>query len=170
MASRCGAALKFLLLLLRLFCCSGIPEPCITENGNADIESSLSRNEFKEVLSGKGFTHLLYDLITIVRLKLEGYKFVCIYIKENIVFKKRSDFNKTSLENLLIEISIKNAKPIIFGCCYRPPETSNYLPKEYDVLFNENVKEIINEKKKLSLWVTSMLIIIVKIATKISKT
>ena len=59
MASRCGAALKFLLLLLRLFCCSGIPEPCITENGNADIESSLSRNEFKEVLSGKGlkFVH-----------------------------------------------------------------------------------------------------------------
>ena len=116
------------------------------------------------------------------RLKLEGHKFlgncqknsagggVCIYIKENIVFKKRSDFNKASLENLWIEISIKNAKPIIFGCCYRPPETSNYLPKEYDVLFNENVKEIINEKKKLSLWVTSMLIIIVKIATKISKT
>ena len=52
-------ALKFLLLLLCLFCCSGIPEPCITENGNADIESSLSRNEFKEVLSGKGlkFVH-----------------------------------------------------------------------------------------------------------------
>ena len=59
MALRCGAALKFLLLLLCLFCCSGIPEPCITENGNADIESSLSRNEFKEVLSGKGlkFVH-----------------------------------------------------------------------------------------------------------------
>ena len=91
---------------------------------------------------------------------------VCIYIKKNIVFKKRSDFNKAPLENLWI----KNAKPIIFGCCYRPPETYNYLPKEYDVLFNEKVKEIINEKKKLSLWVTSMLIIIVKIATKILKT
>ena len=95
------------------------------------------------------------------RLKLEGYKFlgncrkngagggVCIYIKENIVFKKRSDFNKSSLENLWIEISIKNAKPIIFGCCYRPPETSNYLPKEYDVFFNESVKDIINEKKEV---------------------
>ena len=44
-----------------------------------------------------------------------------------------------------IEILIKNAKPIIVGCCYRPPDTSIY--KEYDVIFNESVKEIIIEKK-----------------------
>ena len=62
MALRCGAALKFLLLLLCLFCCSGIPEPCITENGNADIESSLSRNEFKEVLSGKGLKFVHHNI------------------------------------------------------------------------------------------------------------
>jgi len=105
-------------------------------------------------------THLLTDDED-ERLELDGYKFVgkcrkngegggvCIYIKENIVLKKRSNFNKTPLESLWIKISIKKAKPIIFGCCYRPPETSDYLPNDYDVTFNENMTDVINEQKEV---------------------
>ena len=38
--------------------------------------------------------------------------------------------------------------PIIFGCFYRPPETSNYLPKDYNELLNETITKVIKEQKE----------------------
>ena len=70
-----------------------------------------------------------------------------IYIKNNIVFKNRSDLSKLSLESIWIEIEIKNSKPIIFGCCYRPPETPNYFSKETDAVLNDTLFEIARKKR-----------------------
>ena len=48
-----GVVAKMIFLIICLLTCSGNIEPCINNNNNAaDVESSISRKEFKEVLSG----------------------------------------------------------------------------------------------------------------------
>ena len=73
---------------------------------------------------------------------------VGVFVKENITFKVRSDFTHKSLEAIWIEIFIKNSKPIIFGCCYRPPETSKYLDNNYNTYINETLTTINAENKE----------------------
>ena len=46
---------------------------------------------------------------------------------------------------------IKNSRPIIFGCFYRPPETSNYFTQDFDVLLNETLCKIEKEQKEVVL-------------------
>ena len=91
--------------------------------------------------------------------KLDGYLFigrsrskgsgggVGIYEKENIIFERRKDLEHDTLETLWIEIFIKNAKSILFGCYYRPPETSKYLPNDFNALLSENINNVNSDKK-----------------------
>ena len=97
-------------------------------------------------------THLNDKNIT-DHLNIEGYSYVgrnraksagrevTIYIKDGISFEHRNDLNHGSIENIYIEISIKNSKPLIFACFYRPPDSSKYLSKDFN--------EPINRKSKL---------------------
>ena len=91
---------------------------------------------------------------------MEGYSFVrrnrsngfgggvMIYIQEGISFKHRQDLQHSSIENIFIEISIKKSKPFIFGCFYRPPDSSKYPSKDFNNLLEENLDEVASENKE----------------------
>ena len=113
--------------------------------------------------------------------KLDGYLFigrsrskgsgggVGIYVKENIIFERRKDLEHDTLETFWIEIFIKNAKSILFGCYYRPPETSKYLPDDFNALLNENINNVNSEKRRLLSWVILILIIMIVNHRRISR-
>ena len=46
---------------------------------------------------------------------------VCMYIRTNISFNHRPNLNDPNLEAVWCELHLKKTKPIIAGCCYRPP-------------------------------------------------
>ena len=76
---------------------------------------------------------------------------VGIYVKESLKLKRRADLEHANLEGLWLEILVKNSKSFLFGCFYRPPETSKYLPKEYNAFVSENLRSIDMEQKEVIL-------------------
>ena len=72
---------------------------------------------------------------------------VAMFVKNFVKFKRRHDLENPLLEIIVIEIFIKNAKSILVGCYYRPPEGSNYLPSNYNDLFNEHLANFSNNKE-----------------------
>ena len=134
---------------------------CNLENKFNELEEFVYTHDGIDIIS-LSETHLQDD-VSLDYLKLNGYHFlgkcrknglgggVCIFIKNNIKFKKRSDLTKSSLEGIWIEIAIKKSKPIIFGCFYRPPETSKYFTDDFDALLNETLRDIEKEQKEVIL-------------------
>ena len=51
---------------------------------------------------------------------------VCIYIKNNISYNRRTDLEKEDLEGVWIDICLKKTKPILICCLYRPPQQINF--------------------------------------------
>lgn len=106
-------------------------------------------------------THLLDEDPNESLFELQGYTFiernrstgigggVSVYIRENVKFKRRTDLELGALENIWIEIFVKNSKSFLFGCFYRPPESSKHLPKEFNTLFDENITKINEERKEV---------------------
>lgn len=59
---------------------------------------------------------------------------VCLYIKTSLAFNQRNDLEIEELEAIWCEILLPKTKPIVVGCCYRPPKQSNFLE-----LLEENI-------------------------------
>ena len=72
-----------------------------------------------------------YDLITRNRShgKAGG---VCIYVKNSIVWERQEDLETDSIENIWIEIFFQTSHSFLLCCLYRPPDTSKYLPKNFN--------------------------------------
>jgi len=122
------------------------------QNNISELQEFISSHNEIDIFSASE-THLQSDT-HIEEISLDGYEFlgkcrtkglgggVGIYIKNNIVFKRRTDLEKLSLEIIWIEIFVKNSKSIIFGCCYRPPETSKYLINGYNDILHEAISNV----------------------------
>jgi len=61
---------------------------------------------------------------------------VCIYIRDNLVFNRRSELESDNLEFLAIDILLPKTKPILIGACYRPPKSNDFYKKLEDQLSN----------------------------------
>ena len=59
---------------------------------------------------------------------------VCIFIRNNINFNRRSDIDKDDLEFLAIDIMMPKSKPILLGVGYRPPRDNMFYAKLEEVL------------------------------------
>ena len=46
---------------------------------------------------------------------------VCIYLSNDISGKRRKDLENSELELMWIEILCFSHRPLLLGCCYRPP-------------------------------------------------
>lgn len=53
------------------------------------------------------------------------------------------------MEALLIEITVKNSKSFLVGCFYRPPETSDYFPRNYNSLLQNHLTDMTKENKEV---------------------
>ena len=51
---------------------------------------------------------------------------VCLYIRNNLAYNKRSDLSSEDIEFLAIDLLLPKTKPILVGACYRPPKDNNF--------------------------------------------
>ena len=93
---------------------------CITETW---LDDSVTNNEIE--ING-------YQVIRKDRNRNGGG--VCMYIKSCLTFNQRNDVDTDGLEVIWCEVLLPKTKPVIVGCCYRPPQQNNFLE-----LLEENI-------------------------------
>ena len=76
---------------------------------------------------------------------------VCCYIADKINFKRRVDLEHEKTENLCIEIILPNAKNFLLYILYRPPNSSLYLPKDFNLITQNILLNATNEFKEVIL-------------------
>ncbi|XP_045107676.1 uncharacterized protein LOC123515047 [Portunus trituberculatus] len=99
---------------------------CISETW---LDDSVTNNEIE--ISG-------YQVIRKDRNRNGGG--VCMYIKSCLTFNQRNDIDTDGLEVIWCEVLLPKTRPIIVGCCYRPPQQNNFLD-----LLEENVTKFSQE-------------------------
>ena len=124
------------------------------------FQSFVELNRELDII-GLSETHL-NDRENMNQFEIEGYKFfprnrknkgggVAIYIKNNISYKERKDLHSPSIENIYIEIFVKNSKSFIVGFFYRPPDDSKYLCDNFNDRLNDNIEIVSKENKEIIL-------------------
>ena len=72
---------------------------------------------------------------------------VAMYIKNGISWNRRFDLERENVESIWMEIFITDTKSILISCFYRPPDTSNYLHRNFEQIFNDILLSSTNEAK-----------------------
>ena len=67
---------------------------------------------------------------------------VAIYLSDDIKWKRRPDLETPEIECIWVEIEIFKGKNFVVGCIYRPPDSSNYLNKEFNNFLNEMLSKV----------------------------
>jgi exonuclease III len=93
-------------------------------------------------------------------LKIPGYRLerkdrsngphggVCIYIRDDISYQRRTDLETEELELLWIEICIPNSKSFLLCSAYRPPDSSKYICKNFSDRFDDVLSTVSAENKE----------------------
>ena len=68
-----------------------------------------------------------------------------MYISQKFKWKRKIELEHEQLECLWIEIFPEKAKSWLLCTIYRPPDTSLYLPKNFNELFNNMLEKASNE-------------------------
>lgn len=76
---------------------------------------------------------------------------LCIYIRNDLNWQRRYDLEKDEIEMVVIEIFIKCAKSLILSAVYRPPDSSKYLNRDFNFVFNDSITTILSENKEFIL-------------------
>ena len=72
---------------------------------------------------------------------------VSVYVSDNTVYKRRKDLEDHDVEWLWLEITPKNSKGILVCCIYRP-DSSKFLPKNFEKKISNILSEISNLSRK----------------------
>ena len=75
---------------------------------------------------------------------------VGLYIRDQIPSVEREDLDdpdNPDIEGIWIEIFPDSTKSFVFCVAYRPPDTSEYLPKEFTIKLRKKI-ELVNKEKK----------------------
>ena len=99
-------------------------------------------------------THIANDYDTLYQIP--GYTFVkrnrdngkgggvAVYIKEGISFQRRCDLETGNIECIIIEICVTKSKNFLVATFYRPPDTSKYLSKTFNKVFEEIITSMLS--------------------------
>ena len=76
---------------------------------------------------------------------------VGVYISDDITWDRRQDLEVDEIESIWIEIwpSRQHCKGILIDTIYRPPETSKYLHKDFNTVFNSMMTRASGESKEM---------------------
>ena len=74
---------------------------------------------------------------------------VAVYIKDNILWKRRYDLETNDIESIWLEIFIAKSKSILIATFYRPPGSSVYLPNDFNKTFNDMLLNGTKENKEI---------------------
>lgn len=69
---------------------------------------------------------------------------VALYVQDHIETRLRSDLIKTEVEIIWVEMKLPDSKPVLLGCCYRPPN----VRKAYLNQIKEIMDELSMEKEE----------------------
>lgn len=76
---------------------------------------------------------------------------VAMYVKDSINYIRRTDLESETLENIVIEIILSTSKDFLIASYYKPPQSSKYLQKNYNELFNESLTRLSLSKEVILL-------------------
>lgn len=62
---------------------------------------------------------------------------VCVYLRNSINYKRRTDLEDSNLEMIVLEISKPNSKPFLITTWYRPPKSSLELFDKFELFLNK---------------------------------
>ena len=114
----------------------------VLNNNKIDIFSlnELFLNNLKSKFTIPGFEFLRKD-----RKNGSGGG-VGIYIRTELDYKRRKDLEKDDIKSIFIEIYPKNSNSFIVGTLNRPPDSSQYLSKNFDTVLANLLKEMDNKE------------------------
>ena len=73
---------------------------------------------------------------------------VGVYVKKNVSYIRRKDLENENIENIVIEIIIKESKNVLIATHYRPPNSSKHLCEKFNDIFNESLSLYCSESKE----------------------
>ena len=105
---------------------------CLTETwlSHSTSDDSLKIDEFKLYRSDQ---------------QADNYGGVCVYIKENVHSRRRTDLEILNIECIWVEVNIHH-RIFILGTFYRPPNSSvqtlSYIEDSVSLAFDSNIKDV----------------------------
>ena len=73
---------------------------------------------------------------------------VSMYLRDDVSYRRREDLEIDGLEILWVEIFIPKSKSLLVCSTYRPPDSSKYIDKNFDVKFNSMLDKISAENRE----------------------
>ena len=64
------------------------------------------------------------------------------FLKNGLNYKLRDDLQNCHIESVWLELFVFKTKSILFGCYYRPPESSKYFSDDLDQLITEQLETV----------------------------
>ena len=74
-----------------------------------------------------------------------------LYISESVPFRRRIDLKVNDIECIWIEILLPKSKGFCIGVIYRPPDSSQYLPGNFNEAFESMLSTVVSENKEFIL-------------------
>ena len=92
---------------------------------------------------------LLDESVTNFEVQIDGYSLlmkdrarsgggVCVYIRSDLPYTRREDFQQQDLEAIWFDILLPKTKPILVGNVYRPPKQTDFISKFEETLCKIN--------------------------------
>ena len=122
----------------------------LTETGRNILIFQVSESHLDDSVPGSFVKVSGYNLIRRDRKNGPGGG-VCIYIREDLNYQQRLDLENHELEALVIEIFIKHSKSLLISVIYRPPDSSKYLNRNFQCVFNDFITMAMSENKEFIL-------------------
>ena len=72
---------------------------------------------------------------------------IVVYVSEALTSHRRFDLEADGVECIWIEVLFKKSKPLIVGQVYRPPDSSYYLPENFNGTIETMLEKVCCEEK-----------------------
>ena len=73
---------------------------------------------------------------------------VAVYVNESLTHHRRFDLEEDSIECVWVEVLFNKSKPVLVGNLYRPPDSSKYLPDDFNDKFDSMLAKVCCEDKE----------------------
>ena len=67
---------------------------------------------------------------------------IVVYVTQSLTSHRRFDLEADSIECIWIEVLFNKSKPLLMGHVYRPPDTSVYLPEDFNEKFETILEKV----------------------------
>lgn len=77
---------------------------------------------------------------------------IAVYVTETLTSHRRFDLKADGIECIWIEVLFTKSKALLMGHVYRPPDTSDYLPEDFNEKFETILEKVCCENKEAMLF------------------